>query len=311
MSSYLRLIRIPNLLILAFGQFAVQYLIIRPVLSIYQVDLQLSALDFAMLVISTVLLAAAGYAINDYYDVESDRINKPGKNMASSEPGRRRVYVLYISMNIIACVLGFVVAFRAGSFKLGFVQVVLALVLFYYSLKYKRLFLTGNIVVSLITAFSLLMVWLFEFFAIKQNPEVFTTLMGSFGRITWLVGGLSAFAFLTNLIREIVKDAEDVEGDRAMGCNTLAVNSGTGISARVAALLTLLTVLLLAVAQYFLYLSGYGNTAGFLLVAQALLVYILVNLFRARTRKQFSFVSNMLKILFVAGICAAQTLYLF
>ena len=231
--------------------------------------------------------------------------------MASSEPGRRRVYVLYISMNIIACVLGFVVAFRAGSFKLGFVQVVLALVLFYYSLKYKRLFLTGNIVVSLITAFSLLMVWLFEFFAIKQNPEVFTTLMGSFGRITWLVGGLSAFAFLTNLIREIVKDAEDVEGDRAMGCNTLAVNSGTGISARVAALLTLLTVLLLAVAQYFLYLSGYGNTAGFLLVAQALLVYILVNLFRARTRKQFSFVSNMLKILFVAGICAAQTLYLF
>ena len=65
MSSYLRLIRIPNLLILAFGQFAVQYLIIRPVLSIYQVDLQLSALDFAMLVISTVLLAAAGYAIND------------------------------------------------------------------------------------------------------------------------------------------------------------------------------------------------------------------------------------------------------
>lgn len=307
--SYSKLFRPVNLLIIAATQYLVLFYVIRPFMLMSNVELQMSHLDFALFVFSNLLLAAAGYAINDYYDTDIDAVNKPDKNVLLTKIPRKKAYTLNFVLNALACAIGFYIAFRVGSFKLGFLFVVVALVLFYYSLKYKRQFLTGNIVVALLAAYSVLSVWLFQFFAIKNNPVAFADLVGSFSVISIFVGGLALFAFLTTLIREIIKDMEDREGDKEYGCNTLPVNKGFSFTKKIVLWLTIFTMMLLAGAQFFLFSSFYMVTWYFFVV-QIMFVYLIIKVMKSKEKEEFHFLSIFAKIIMIAGILATQIFYI-
>lgn len=305
MKAYIKLFRPINLMLLILTQYLVLYYLIRPIFLLSNYDIVVSHFDFAVFVLSSVLLAAAGYAILDYYDITiADPSNK---DAAASLIPKKRKYMISMVLNTIACLMGFYCAFRVGNFKLGFLPLVISLALFYYSLKYKRLFLTGNIVIGLVVAYAILVVWLFQFFAIKSDPLVFVAAINCFMIISVLVGGMAILAFFITLIRQMVGDIEDRETDKMKGYDTVAVRLGEQKARKIIFWISIFTMLLLALAQFQLY-EDFPTTAVYLFVLQIMFVYFLVMLMKAKEKSQYHFLSNFLKIMMLAGLLSTQML---
>jgi 4-hydroxybenzoate polyprenyltransferase len=290
--------------------FFVRYCLIAPVFKISHVYLQLSLLDFSLLVLSIVLITAGGYAINDYFDVKIDAINKPDKNVLQNKIPLRRGMALHTTLSIIGGVIGIYVSFKAGNIKLSFIPIVMGFILWFYSVKYKRIVLWGNLTVSLLSAFSLIIVWLFEFFALKSHPFAFANMVGNFGSVNILVFSYALFAFLASMIREIIKDCEDIEGDRAQGCYTFPIAFGIEKAKKLILGLVILTFILISLAEIKLYSWDYQYMIVYLAVTvQLLYVYMITLILKAKEKKEFTFLSNLAKIIIVAGVLSMQVLY--
>ena len=212
--NLIRLIRLPNLLIIAFTQFLVRYCLILPAFLTEQkitseLPPHLDKLQFILLVASTLLIAAGGYIINDVNDIDIDDVNNPGKNIIGKSINENVAQIIYYSITGLGVLLGFWIAFQIGKLSLGTIPLFCALSLYMYSTFYKKRLYSGNIIVSVLAALSVLIVGLYE-------PEFYRN-------IIYLLY-YSLFAFQMTLIREIIKDAEDIEGDErahmnAAGCS--------------------------------------------------------------------------------------------
>ncbi len=267
--------------------------------------------DFALLVLSTLLIAAGGYVINDYFDVEVDKVNKPGKTIVGKSLTPQSAYIYYWVLTIAGILIGFYLSLRVKYVMLGFVFIAIAMMLWFYSAQYKKTAFWGNFVIAILSAMVILIVWLFEFFALRANPINYTEAMKQLGLISIIVGAYALFAFLVSLIREIVKDAEDLEGDKAAGYKTIAVTSGTGTSKQLALSLTLLTIVILAGCQYWLFGMKLMLVFWYLFVAvQTSLFYFAYNIVKAKTKEDFHSLSNIAKIIMVAGILSMQLFYI-
>ncbi len=305
-----RLFRLPNLIVLGLTQYFVRYGIFYPIFVSRGVDLQMGHIDFALLVISTLLIAAGGYVINDFYDLRIDQVNRPEKVVIGKVVSLRQAGVLHYALTILGCIIGGYVAYKVGSIKLGFVHVIIALVLFYYSLKYKRLPFVGNVTIALLAAFSIIIVWLFEFFAIKRDPLVFAEFIGYFKTLNMLVFSFAFFAFFVTLIREIIKDIEDIEGDQESGCRTLPIVYGIPKVRKILLGLSLFFFVILAATVYFQFRWSYELVGWyFAFVLGGLWLYFFIHLRKCTTAKDYHFASNLLKIIMLAGILSMQLLY--
>jgi 4-hydroxybenzoate polyprenyltransferase len=305
---YLQLVRWPNLLIIAFSQYFVRYNLISSIYDYHNnCTLAMGHLDFALLVMSTLLIVAGGYIINDYFDIRIDVVNRPEKVLLFHHIRLRSAIHVYYALTVIGCLLGIYVAFMIGSFKLGFVSVIMSIVLWYYSLKYKRIRFAGNFAVAVLVAMSIAMIWLFEFFALQQNANVFSDMLPYFSQINIYIMGYSVFAFMITLIREMIKDIEDIEGDKSFRCHTLPIVYGIPRMKNAIILITILTVGMTAFATHRLFIVD-KPLAGwyFAIVIGLLLLYFLILLFKAKERKDYHFLSNILKIIMVAGILSMQ-----
>jgi len=115
MLPFIKLIRIQNLIIIATTQYLMRYAIIEPILKINKFELQFSDLNFFILVFSTVLLSAAGYVINDYFDTKTDTINRPNNVIVGRKISRRTAMSIHISFNIIGIIAGFYISYKIYS----------------------------------------------------------------------------------------------------------------------------------------------------------------------------------------------------
>lgn len=311
MKSLARLIRFPNLLIIILTQVFLRYFIIKPVLHVQGVEPALSSFNFIILVLITLLIAAAGYIINDYFDIDSDRVNRPDKIVMGKWIRFETAKNIYYGINIIAGLLGFYLAWSVGALQLGLVFVLIMIMLWYYSSKYQTGILWGNLVVGLLSGFTVFIVWLFEFFALRNQPAAFLEAWPSSGVITWFVWGYFGFAFLTSIIRELIKDVQDMEGDKKVGFNTLPIVYGAKRSKLLIVSFTVLTLLAMAGAIYFLFLKEFGSAAWYLIATvQLLLIYLMIKTFSAKDKNDYKFLSNITKIIMVAGILSMQLIYL-
>lgn len=311
MKAYFKLIRFQNLIIIAVTMFFVRYCLIEPVLRKNNVFLQMSLLDFSLLVLSILLITAAGYAINDYFDVKIDALNKPNKNVLQDKIPLRRGMALHTTLSVIGVLVGGYVSFRVGNVRLSFIPVVMSFILWFYSVKYKRIVLWGNLTVSILSAFSLIIVWLFEFFALKSHSFAFANMVGNFGSVNILVFSYAFFAFMASMIREVVKDCEDIEGDRAMGCYTFPIAFGLEKAKKLVLAMVIFTFLMISIAEIRIYLWGYTYLFVYLIVTVLVLyIYFLSMLLKAKEKKDFTFLSNLAKIIIVAGVLSMQVLYI-
>lgn len=192
--------RIPNLLIIG----ATQYLTAFFLVSEYPQKLnQLTSQGFFMMVVSTVMIAAGGYIINDYYDQKIDMVNRPEKVVIGVMMRRRLALLAHFALTVGAIALGFYL-----NPKVGIVHIFSSFFLWYYSNQLRRITLIGNLVIAFLTGLTLLMVCIY----LARN-EV-------------LVYIYALFAMSITLIREILKDMEDVKGDSSFGIESVPVIFG-------------------------------------------------------------------------------------
>ena len=303
MLPILKLIRIQNLIIVAITQYLMRYAIIEPILKINNFELQLSNFNFFILVFSTVLLTAAGYVINDYFDTKTDSLNRPESVVVGRKIGRRTAMAMHVTFNIIGIIGGFYISYKIGLYQLGFIFFLVTGVLWYYSTSYKRQFFIGNLIVAILTGLVPLMVILFEMPVLnKEYSEILIENGANFNHIFFWVAGFSFFAFITTLIREIIKDMQDFEGDSAFGRNTLPIILGIFYTKIVVSILIILTIAALAIA-YFKFLTGSDLTFWYLLIGEILpILFISYRLITAKTKKDYSLISLLLKIIMLIGI---------
>ena len=157
-AAFLKLIRVLNLFFIVITQALFQYSIVVPMMSRNPNSPALPVNLFILLSLSSVLIAAAGYIINDYFDLNIDRINKPGRIVVEKMIKRRWAIIWHWVLSFSGVVLGFYVAWKGGVFWLGFANLGCVAALWFYSTTFKKKLLAGNIIISLLTAWVVMVV---------------------------------------------------------------------------------------------------------------------------------------------------------
>ncbi|PID88305.1 MAG: hypothetical protein CSB06_01000 [Bacteroidia bacterium] len=314
MNTFLRLIRFKSLIIIAFTQYTMRYAVIFPMLKAKGYVSQFSDLHFFLLVLSTILLAASGYAINNYFDTRFDLINKPEEVISGRLFNRRHVMNIHLILSILGVLVGFYVSWQIHLWKLLYIYILIAGLLWFYSSTYKGMFLIGNLIVAILTAIIPLMPVLYEIPPLNETyGEVLLSLKDNFNDIFFWVCGFSAFVFLSTFNREVIKDAEDFEGDRAYGSRSLPVVAGLSFTKIFTAVLSALTAGLVLLT-YFLYIanSAAGGTLALVYIVVTLVLpslYLSVRLLRIESKKGWSLASKFSQIIILSGICFAFIIY--
>jgi 4-hydroxybenzoate polyprenyltransferase len=271
--SLLKISRPINLVILAFAQLMTALFLVetnQQGIPIWQ-DWKLY-----FLILSTVLVAAAGYMINDYYDVKIDFVNKPDEVIIGRSM-KRRVAIFYHSiLNFTAIVIGWLV-----SPRVAFVIFIAAFLLWLYSNQLKRLPLVGNLTVALLTGAS---IWLIGFYFQQSQLLVLT---------------YAIFAFFMNLIREIIKDIEDRDGDRKHGCKTLPIVVGFRNTKKVIFLIAIAFVCSILIVTFKINNDKLYYYFGILSILFCLFMY---KIYIADRKRHFTQLSLLNKALMLAGI---------
>jgi 4-hydroxybenzoate polyprenyltransferase len=310
LKAILKLVRAKNLLIIVFTQYLMRYAVIHPMLESNGYELQFSDFNFFLLVLTTVLLTAAGYVINDYFDTGTDLVNRPDEVVVGRVINRRSAMTIHLVLNIMAIIIGFYISLQIHLWKLVIVYIIITALLWTYSSSYKKMFLIGNIIVALLTAMVPMMTVLYEIPALNQKySEVLLMIGQDFYDIFFWVTGFSGFAFITTLTREIIKDAEDFEGDNAYGSRSIPVVAGIKSTKLITSGLNLITIALIIIV-YFQYVAiptkaDYLSMAyiGVLLILPiSLLTIIIIN---AKEKKDWKRAGDILKLVMLAGVLYA------
>ncbi|MCU0457964.1 MAG: geranylgeranylglycerol-phosphate geranylgeranyltransferase [Bacteroidales bacterium] len=308
----LDLVRLPNLVVVALTMILIRYAVIRPLLGAIPVylagdpvvsavmEFRLGWIDFLILVVSTCLITAAGYVINDYFDIRADLINK-GTIIVGNTVTRRMAMLYHNVLNILGVTGGTYVSARIGYIWLGIFFVLISGLLYFYSATYKRQFLIGNIIVALLVAAVPMVVVVYDAAPVYAFYSQAAVDFPGVAILFWWVGGFALFAFLTTLIREIIKDMEDCEGDRETGRKTLPVISGLLACRTVVVFLSVATVALL----YFVWFRYLNDTITLVYISLLLTIPFIIVITRvvsSNEKRHLHFASRMMKLIMLAGI---------
>ena len=293
MLQYLNLIRWKNLLIIALVQVLIKYALLLP----FKIDITLNWFGFTLLVLSTLCIAAAGYVINDVYDVETDLVNRPNKVIVGKSVSEKTANNLFIILNVIGVLIGFYLSHLVGKSGFFALFVIISALLYVYASYLKQTLLIGNIVVSVLVALSLIIVGIFELLPVitPQNQATQLTMFK-------VLFDYALFAFIINLVREITKDIQDIDGDHKSGMNTLPIVIGRDRAKNVLFVLSLVPILAVV---YYLSTYLYKQTIAviyFLVLVIAPLILVSIKIFSSKTKKDYQFISNLLKIVMLTGM---------
>ncbi|MDI1356510.1 MAG: geranylgeranylglycerol-phosphate geranylgeranyltransferase [bacterium] len=312
--AFLKLIRLENLVMIALTQVLLRFLVLQKILNAYSIPLELNNTLFYLVVLSTVLIAAAGYIINDYFDVKTDLINHPDTVVVDKVIKRRWAIILHLTFTVSGVFIGMLAALKTGYLRLAIFHIAAAFLLWIYSTHLKKRLLIGNIVVSLLTASVAFMPFVYEMGVLQHMHAGFIitykhAVLSCF-KITFI---FSLFAFITSMAREIIKDMEDYEGDKATGGLTMPILWGIRSSKLIAFFLLIITGLLLLFVVYNTVRHDrllFSANAMFILFALITpIVYLAVFTLRANNRKQFKSASLLLKFIMFMGLCYSIIFY--
>ena len=299
--AFFKLVRWPNLLITALTMFLVYHFVMR----------MGSTWMFTLMVISMVLIQAGGYVINDIFDKDIDVVNKPEKLIVGKIFTDRQCKLFYIVLTVIGLVCALVASIMAlgKSFLTIFAfMVLLACLLYTYSSRYKKELVIGNLIVSISVAFAVFLPWIFQMLYISKHELLLITMRPLMQFSLQIVLIYTAFAFLMTIIREIVKDMQDVVGDGSQHCRTIPIAWGIKTAQVIVLMLSLLTFVMIVYAKEYLY--GYGFVVtSYMLYGSGIfmLVMLFSNVFslfdpNLRTPKHFYMQSIAMKISMLIGV---------
>ncbi len=294
--KYLKLIRYQNLLLLAFMQLLFRYGFLK-----FQNNIVLSLSDwqYGLLVLATILIAAAGYIINDIFDQETDYDNKKENVIASQIISEKSAYNLYFALNIISVCIGYYLANVIQKPSFAGVFIIISATLYMYATTLKQMIIIGNIIVALLLSFSVVIIGLFDLL-----PTTYIENQAKMGLLFSILIDYAIFTFIINFIRELIKDMEDIEGDKNNGMNTLPIALGNAITTKIACLLTSGALLLLLAYIYknMVVTKLYYSVVYAFVFIVAPLIFVAVKVWQAKVKTQFSLISKVLKWIIFFGI---------
>lgn len=320
---FIRLLRPINLVIIILTMYSMRWFFMEFLL--YNNPIFAStgeAVDFLLLVFSTVLIAGAGNIINDYFDVKADRVNKPSRLIITKHLKRRWAIVTHWIFNLIAFGIAIYLSAKHNSFVYLFIHLLSINLLWFYSMYFKRHFALGNIVIAgltglvpilvsiyFLTIFSLATAtdtWIGTIFTIGQDYFSFNPKGSEAGQLILSFGfAMGIFAFFTNLAREVIKDAEDVEGDKLLKARTIPIVLGYLKTDKI---IVLLLVIPSIIFGGFVLFSSWLTPKEFLIVflpiaialffqlASCCLIVFLTN------REKYKYGNNLLKLSMLFGL---------
>lgn len=311
MKYYFEIIRWKNLIFVAIIQWLMQHAVAYPILQVYGFETDNFDIYFILLILATVFITAGGYIINDYFDVKIDKINKPEKVIVGKSISIPITILYYQILTICGTIVGIILAILVNSFSLGFIFIVTPGLLWFYSASYKRQFLIGNLIVSLTSALSIIIVGILTVALLAKiySSQLLNQTPVPSQVYAW-IGGFSGFAFLLTWIREIIKDLEDIEGDKELECRTMPIKWGTTRSKFVVLTLILITI----VSLYFIGLKIIDFEGSFTLkyISFGLvlpLVFLSFTLFKSKNKEDFHQTSNFSKIIMLLGVLYSLVFY--
>jgi 4-hydroxybenzoate polyprenyltransferase len=311
--SFLRLIRWPNLVFIAITQALFYYAVILPVLpvSYYGYSKKLTLPVFWLLVAASVFIAAAGYIINDYFDINIDRVNKPGKMVVEKVIKRRWAIILHIIITLAGIACSLYVSMKT-TLVIVIANVGCALLLWVYSTTFKKKLLSGNVIISMLTAWVIIVMY----FAVntvylntRKQPVEIIVAMNLIFKFAALYAG---FAFIISLVREVVKDIEDMEGDAKYGCKTMPIV--WGIPASKVFVGVWLVVLIGAIGVIIVYMlqKGWWLSAAYCLLLIIIpLISTLQQFYKAQNTTDYHKISSKVKLIMLAGILSMLLLKIY
>jgi len=308
MYKYLRLIRVKNLLIVAATMVLIRYMIIQTLLNGYGLELQLPLWWFVELVAATVLIAAGGYVINDYFDTKADLINRPETVVVGKTITRRGAIAFHLALTITGIALGTIVSFKVGRPIFSLLFFLTSGILWFYSTIYKRQLLIGNLVVAILTGTVPLIPLIFELPMLGTYRDIIFIYQLNLRVILYWVGGFAFFGFLLTLAREIIKDIEDFEGDTTLGRDTIPVHYGVKKAKLIVASILAITLVALVIlfSAYLFKISKTGFdyiSLVYMVVLVALPIFVLIfSVLLASTKSEYHRASLICKLIMLSGV---------
>lgn len=268
--------------------------------------LLLTPFHFALIIFSTLLIAAAGYIINDYFDIRIDMINKPEKMILEKKIPRRMGIMMHTVFNVLGIVLAWYVAHQRTAYEWLTLQVAVTILLWLYSTRFKQRFMIGNVVVSLLTALTILTLVVYEpAMHVFLRKPVFEEEVTGFLHLNplWLLGVYAYFAFVLTWVREIVKDMEDRKGDAQEGCETMPIRWGLKTTTHFTQLLSVLAILPLLFSSYCLIATHNYMLGIYTFIALVLPLSVWTyRLGKGTTAAHYAKQSAGIKLIMIAGI---------
>ena len=307
--AFFRLIRWPNLVFILLTQNLFYYFILLPCFAgqqpVYPVVLR--PILFYLLAFSSVLIAAAGYIINDYFDLNIDRVNKPDRLVVERLIKRRWTILWHWILSGLGVLLGLYVSWKLRNPLVVLSNIGCVILLWFYSTTFKRKLLIGNVLISLLTAWVILVLYLCEIRpSALQDPD-YTRVLARLFKFAIVYAG---FAFISSLIREVVKDIEDMEGDARYGCRTMPIVWGVNVAKVFAGTwVVVLTGSLVVIQVYALQRMGWPMVIYGVLLLDLPLTWILRKLYQAQTKKDYHLLSSAIKGVMLAGILSMLIIY--
>lgn len=301
--NYLKLIRYQNLLLLALMQLIFRF----GYLELINIPLSLWYWQYGLLIAATVLIAAGGYVINDIFDQETDLENHSKKTIIGNSITESKAYIIYASLTISGVLCGFILANSVEKSNFAVIFVLIATLLYFYASTLKQIAIVGNIIVATLLAFSVIIIGIFDIvpntfdFNQKQMMLAFAILFD-----------YTKFAFIVNLVREIIKDIEDIKGDTLQEMKTLPILIGASKTSKIAFVLLLVPVLYLF---YYVKSNLFDNNllySVFYMIALVIapMIICLIKIWNAKEKSDYTQISKLLKWIIFFGILSIAVITL-
>jgi 4-hydroxybenzoate polyprenyltransferase len=299
--SFFKLVRWQNLLFIIITQCLYEYCIYLPIYGSHATN------QFWWIVAASVLIAAAGYIINDYFDLNIDQINKPERVIVNHAVSRRWAIFWHLVLSLLGLFFTVLALSPSIFWYLILANLISILLLWLYSTNFKKQLLVGNVIISLLTS------WVILILFFSKNPLSVDAIISidhqaiRLFRLTMLYAG---FAFVISLIREVLKDMEDRAGDAQYGCRTMPIVWGLPASkVFVAVWLVVLSATLLLLQLYVLAYGWWLSIVYCMLAIVAPLGWVLFKLPNAQTQKDFHLLSVYVKGIMFTGILSMVFFY--
>lgn len=300
--AFFRLTRGLNLLYIVLTQVLFQYCVIVPLSEHSAYPFAPHPQLFRMIVLSSVLIAAAGYIINDYFDLNIDQVNKPGKIIVDHIISRRWALFFHMIFSMTGVVISFYSGWKYGTMSISFINMICVMLLWVYSTTLKKKILSGNIIISALTAWVILV--LYAATIDQSSFQVVLVDRNAFQKLTRIAILYAAFAFIVSLVREVVKDMEDMDGDARYGCRTMPIAWGIPVSKVFIAVWMIVLITALLIVQFYVLIQfGWWLSAGYCLLMIIIpLLMVITKLRNSSSSEHFHYLSQLVKFVMLTGV---------